>query len=260
MQVIVNADDFGFDADTVSTTIALLGRGVVTSATIIGNMPGSADALRYAASERRRGFGAHLAFAGGEGERPVGSPSDCDSLMGADGYLASSTTVRLRAVAGLIRASDVESEAVAQLSLIADHGVALSHVDTHHHLHNYEPFRSVLQRVLPRFGMMRLRSAQDVRALIRPWRPVWWTGRRVAGAIRSSFRTTDHFVMLDQGRPSSWWERCETMFSEGGTLEFGCHPGTSEAWRRLEHDSAVEFADWCDRRGISRIDWRSIAD
>jgi predicted glycoside hydrolase/deacetylase ChbG (UPF0249 family) len=258
MRVIVNADDFGYDADTVSATVALMRSGAVTSATIMANMPGSMEAIRFAARERGRGFGVHLTFAGSAGERPIGRASDCRTLLGEDGGFAAPRVVRLRALAGRIRVQHVVSEALAQLSFIADHGVSLSHVDTHHHLHTFEPFRSAIGQVLPRFGIKCVRSAQNVRALIQPWRPVRWTGRRTAAAIRSAFLTTDWFVMLDRGRPSAWWERCGTIFAAGGSLEFGCHPGAVESWRRLEHESVVGFADWCARRGVHRTDWRSI--
>ena len=258
MRVIVNADDFGQDADCVNTTIAAMRAGAVTSATIMANMPGSHDALRFAREEQAFSFGVHLTFAGEHMETPLSRPAAVSTLLGIGDCFASPNVVRLRALAGRIRLDEVINETRAQLSFVADHGVAISHVDTHNHLHKMEPFRSALRDVLPEFGIERVRTAQNVPVGLRPWRPTWWNGKRAAARLGSLFTSTDWFVMLNDGWPRDWWLDELDLLAMDGTLEFGCHPGEACAWRRLERDAAVSFAVWCDARGIERIDWRDV--
>jgi predicted glycoside hydrolase/deacetylase ChbG (UPF0249 family) len=258
MRVIVNADDFGHDPDSVSATIAAMQGGALTSATLMAAMPGSAAALRFAARERAFSFGAHLTFAGKGVETALAPRAGASTLTDADGRFASPNTVRLRALAGRIDGREVREEARAQLAFIADHGVSISHVDSHYHLHKLEPFRSALRDVLPGFGITRVRTAQNVRAGLRPWRPTWWTGARTAARLGAMFTSTDWFVMLNDGWPRQWWTACADLLAGDGTLEFGCHPGEREPWRRLERDAAVAFGQWCDERGIRRIDWRAL--
>jgi len=42
----------------------------------------------------------------------------------------------------------------AQLGRIRDLGVAISHVDSHGHLHKFKPFCAALKEVLPRHGIV----------------------------------------------------------------------------------------------------------
>lgn len=259
MKVIVNADDFGMDDDTVSATVALLESGVVTSATIMPNMPSTEVALRHAASLPSASFGVHLVFAGSGAERPVSPEHRVASLIDPEGRFASPTTQRLRALAGRLSVEEIATEMRAQIGRIVDHGVAPTHIDTHHHLHKLAPFRSALERVLPQFGIRRVRIAQNLPVGLNPLRWTWWNGERAARRLRASFVGTDWFVMLDDGRPAQWWTRYPWLRSAHGVLEFGCHPGSIEPWRRAERDAAVEFAIWCDEADIERIGWRQVA-
>lgn len=258
MRVIINADDFGLDADCVATTIAAIRAGAVTSATIMANMPGSADALGFARAEPGVSFGVHLTFAGAALESPLSPPAAVSTLLGAGGRFAEPKVIRWRALRGRIDQGQVIEEIRAQLAFVKDHGVAISHVDSHHHLHKIEPFRTALAETLPGFGIRRVRNAQNVRVGLRPWRPTYWNGARVAARLGALFASTDWFVMLDDGRPGQWWASSTALLSGDGTLEFGCHPGRAEPWRRLELDAALAFARWCDSRGVGRIDWRDV--
>lgn len=183
MRVIVNADDFGYDADCVTATIALMRAGAVTSATIMANMLGSADALRFARAERAFSFGVHLTFAGNDLESPLRPPESVGTLLGANERFATPHTIRFRALTERIRRQEVIEEIRAQWAFVADHGVPISHVDAHFRLHKLEPFRSALHEVLPEFGIERVRTAQNVRAGLHPWRPTWWNGARTAARL-----------------------------------------------------------------------------
>ena len=259
MQVIINADDFGLDADTVAATESAIREGVVTSATLMANMAGTGRALQIARATPGVSFGVHLTFAAGSTEAPLSPPERTPSLVDEDGrHFASPHRIRLRALAGRLRAEDVATEARAQLAFVADHGVRISHVDSHYHLHKYAAIRSALQPVLRAFGIVRMRSPQNVRAGLQPWRPTWWSGPRAARRLRRAHASTDWFVMLNDGRPSRWWLRYEALLAGDGTLEFGCHPGLAPGWRLDELEAARGFAAWCDARRLRRVDWRVI--
>src|SRR5215470_3810176 len=98
MRIIVNADDFGFDDDSVDATIECIERGCVTSATIMANMPASDRAIEFARTRPDVSFGVHLVYGGDGLERPLVAPYLLPALVGADGAFLQSNTTRLKAM------------------------------------------------------------------------------------------------------------------------------------------------------------------
>jgi len=69
-----------------------------------------------------------------------------------------------RLFTGRIRSSEIEAEAGAQIGLLRSKGVALTHIDTHKHVHM---FPGVLRPVL------RAARAAGIRAVRNPFEPAW---------------------------------------------------------------------------------------
>src|SRR5262249_912610 len=130
LPLIVHADDFG-ETPQITEGIRLgIEAGVVTSTSIMANMPGTEDGLRQGAglAERPR-FGVHLNFCEG---RPL---TRGRSLVDAEGRFHPKRTLFARSITGRLSLADVEAEIAAQIARIHDHGVSISHVDGHKHLH-----------------------------------------------------------------------------------------------------------------------------
>ena len=116
--LIVHADDFG-ETEEITRGISIgLEAGVVTSTTIMANMPGTPFALREV---KRIGgdvsFGLHLNLCEGT---PL---TTCPSLTGKDGRFRSKRALALRAMARLISPAELDREIGAQAGLLADGGV-----------------------------------------------------------------------------------------------------------------------------------------
>jgi predicted glycoside hydrolase/deacetylase ChbG (UPF0249 family) len=254
--VIVNADDFGYSNETVAATIAAFERGALTSATIMPAMPGTAAAIAWARAHPELSFGAHLTWgAGGDMlERPVLEPARVPAMVDARGRFLPGREIVRRAMLGRVPADQIEAETRAQIGLLRDHGLALSHVDSHGHLHKFAPFLRVLRRVLPAFGIDRVRRGQNV-----------WIRRRavdhvvtLGGALLHPplarwFRTTDRFFM-----PTGPWDlarRGELPLAGPGTLEIGVHPGSSEPWRRAESEAVDEWVRAARAAGYALCGW-----
>jgi len=176
VRIILNADDFGYDDDTVSATIETFEAGALTSATIMPTMPATARAIEYARSNPQFSFGVHLTFCTDTVEHPLSNPADIPDLVRPDGKFTESQSLRLRCLRGKVSVDQIEKEMEAQIRFLLDRGVPLSHVDSHGHLHKFKPFVEAMKRVLPRFGLRRVRTAQDV-FLTRPLKsPTYWLG------------------------------------------------------------------------------------
>ena len=259
MRIVVNADDFGASVETVAATIECFERGALTSATIMPTMPAADEALAYARDRPDKSFGVHLTFVGKGEERCAAAPGDIPGLVDDGGRFPPATPVRLRALLRRLPVAQLEREIVAQLSLVRSSGVEISHVDSHRHLHKLAPFQAALRSVLPRFGIERVRTVQDV-YLRRPLLgATYWLGSFWRRPLRRSFRTTDHFYMPASTGDLGWADDLLGRVGDlpGATLEVGVHPGF-EGWRDDERRSATSLSARAGELGHELVTWREI--
>ena len=259
LQLIVNADDFGQSDDTVDATVECFEAGAVTSATVMPGMPATDRALEFARAHPELGFGVHLTLCADPLSRPLSDPALVPSLVRADGTLLSTREVRLKAMLGRLVPQELEREIEAQVRVVVEAGIPVTHVDSHRHLHKFQPVRRALETVLPRFGIRRVRAVQDV-YLSRPWRsPTYWLGRRWGNSLDRVFETTEHFFMPSKEQDP--WAQPVAALVEGmkaGSLEIGVHPGRSEDWRDRDRASALELARSL-QRSVALVNWRTLA-
>lgn len=259
MRIVVNADDFGASEETVAATIECFEQGALTSATIMATMPAAEEALAYARERPDLSFGVHLTFVGDGEERPAAAPGDVPALVDEAGRFPSAAPVRVRALLRRLPVEQIEREIAAQISAVESRGVEVTHVDSHRHLHKLAPFRTALRRVLPRFGIERVRTVQDI-YLSRPLlSATYWVGSLWRRPLRSSFRTTDHFYMPASTGDLGWADELLRRVDDlpGTTLEVGVHPGPYD-WRDDERRSAVRLSARAGELGHELVSWREV--
>jgi len=259
MRVILHADDFGASDDTVRATIECLEGGALTSASIMPGMPATAEAIAFARARPELDFGVHLTFVGGEGERPLSRPSDISALAARGGGFRSTRELRLRSLFDLLPVAQIERELTRQIEAIAGEGVEITHVDSHRHMHKLPSFRKALERVLPRFGIRRVRAVQDV-YLRRPLAsPTYWLGPRWQRRLARSFVTTDHLYMPTSTADVGWERPLVAALRRlrGTTLEVGVHPGF-DGWRDDERRSVKAFAAMAADAGLALVAWKDL--
>jgi hypothetical protein len=251
-KLIINADDFGWDAETAGATIALIERGWVTSATIMTGRQASELAMDYARSASRGvSFGLHFNIV--DGQAPCSSSPG--SLLGADGCFRPSHSQRLRALFGRLRPGDNAAELRAQLSVLRDHGVRIGHLDSHGHLHKFPAVARAIRQVIEEFGIKKVRRPQNL-----------YRSRSVRDmldyycALRfPAYITTDHLCMPD-GVDSQWLRDLSTFLPEGIT-EMGIHPGRVDGWRRRETEAFFAFGpEVLSAAGIELISYDQLDD
>jgi predicted glycoside hydrolase/deacetylase ChbG (UPF0249 family) len=202
-RLIVNADDFG-RAPGVSYGIAAAHRnGIVSSTTMMVNLPWSQDAVLLSSSLPALSVGLHLTYCYGP---PLAS--NVPSLIGSDGLLERDR-MRLRE---RLSASDVDRETRAQIARIQQlMGRPPTHLDSHQHIHTWPVVRDIVACIAAELRLA-VRSVDDEqRAYLRE--------RGIA--------TPDHFLN-DFFAPGS-------MTLDGllavlrslppGVTELMCHPG-----------------------------------
>ena len=229
LPVIVHADDFGETGDITEGICLGIEAGVVTSTSVMVNMPGTADALRRMPRlAQQASFGIHLNLCEG---RPLTRGA---TLMDANGQFLRKRTLAAHALTGKLSLSELEAEVTAQIGILLDVGVRVSHLDGHKHLHQLPIVCTAVAHVLPRFGIERVRITR-----LGSWRNVHGAStllREVAARhaarvfgrarLRSPVRTVDLRDLL-AGKTLA---PLAGASAEGpAPIEICCHPGTAAA-------------------------------
>ena len=194
--LIINADDFGMSAGINRGILEAAEARVVTSASLMVNMPASDDALRAARTMGRAvSVGLHLTLTVGRPLTRAASLVDVES-----GEFLPLPRLFARAVAGRIRPAEVVQECQAQIARARGLGLAITHLDGHQHVHVLPGVSEAVRHTV---------RIEHVPVVRRPAEPLlrsarWW--RRVPqrlvirtlalGAWRRPWpaATTDHFV------------------------------------------------------------------
>ncbi len=133
-RLIVNADDFGLNKGVTDGIVRAHLEGVVTSTSLMANMPGREYATSLRSSVPGLSIGVHLTLTQG---RPVLPPEQLSSLVDSKGYFYSYPEAIRRFKHRRASSKEIEAEFRAQICWLKEHGIAPSHADSHHHIHLY---------------------------------------------------------------------------------------------------------------------------
>jgi hopanoid biosynthesis associated protein HpnK len=239
--LIINADDFGLTAGVNRAILELHEAEVLTSTTLMAKAAATEEAIELARSMPSLGVGCHVVLVDGEPVLPARElPTLVDQRTGR--FQPTLGMFLPRLLSGRIRRSEIEVEAAAQIALLQSRGVALTHIDTHKHVHM---FPKVLRPVL------RAATAAGIRIVRNPFEPGWslratpgapWLRRaevtllrRLEGAFRrivakEGFATTDGAIgVLATGTLDAVTVASLLRNMPGGTWELVSHPGYNDA-------------------------------
>lgn len=207
--VIVNADDFGQSAGINRGIVEAHERGIVTSASLMVHGDAAAAAAAYARTHPRLSVGLHI---------------DVGEWLCRDGEWA---TVYERADRTNARALEVEIR--LQLSICRE---LLkrdpTHLDSHQHIHNEEPARSILDGIAGELGVPLRHRAPSIRYDGR------FYGQTVTGDPLPAHISAAHLMGLLRNLPE-------------GVTEVACHPGYADdvvTMYRVERE--MELHALCD--------------
>lgn len=229
LPVIVHADDFGETVEITEGICVAIEAGVVTSTTVMVNMPGTPEALRRLPQlTRQASFGLHLNLCEG---RPLTGGA---TLVDANGAFLRKRVLAARAVTGRLSLAQLEAEIAAQIAVLRDTGVRVSHLDGHKHLHQLPIVCAAVANVLPRFGIERVRitrlgswrKAHGASTLARELAARHAARVFARARLRSPVRTVDLRELLAGDGLAALAARAP---DGRAPIEICCHPGTLAA-------------------------------
>lgn len=203
-RLIINADDFGLTSGVNRAVAELHQAGLLSSATLMARAQATADAIEISLATPSLGVGCHVVLL--DGEPVLSTQSEIPNLADPiTGRFRPSLIPFLGAVHRYwprIAASpmnrEIEAEAAAQISLLQNRGIRLTHIDTHKHVHM---FPAVLQPVL------RAARAAGIRTVRNPFEPAWSLHatqgaprlRRVQVSLLRRLQSSFHRIVAEEG-------------------------------------------------------------
>lgn len=160
-KVIVNADDLGLTAGCNRGIIEGIRRGVVTSTTVMMNMPYAPEGIKELKAMGFESVGLHLTLTSGQPTLPIKYIS---SLVDKEYNFHKKKICRISGrMAGLfpkwvglfskICLKEVENELRKQIELFIKTGWSPSHLDSHHSVHVYDGIREVVIKLAKEYDL-----------------------------------------------------------------------------------------------------------
>jgi hypothetical protein len=266
--LVINADDLSIHPDIDAGIVSAYRNGALTSCTMLMTTAHVEATMRQVVRPGLLPVGLHLSLTLGKAVAP---PAEVPDLIDGEGHLKLSAARLLIRPSGPRVLAQIRREFEAQLALARDYGLAPTHADSHQHVHMAPEIFAVVEELLPRFGIRRIRFCRerlprfafgrDAPALLRRLNPLKWALLRWrAAGLRPSLETTDGFfgvVYSGALTRRALWALIETVPPDR-SLEIGIHPGfpapmgggfyprpgyndfIASPARRLEHDILVD--------------------
>jgi chitin disaccharide deacetylase len=241
-RLIINADDFGLTPGVNRAIVECHAHGIVTSATLMANADGFADAVRLSQSTPQLSIGCHVVLVDGS---PLLGPAQISTLLAKSnrGFHEGISQFGLRALRRQLHSQEIEAETTAQIRKLCAAGIPVTHLDTHKHAHI---FPQVLE------GLVRAARACGIRAMRNPFGPLgmlqvvdrpalWMRWFKVAAlqGLAEQFRTLVKNVgmltpdgtvgIVPTGALDERLFRFMIERLPKGTWELVCHPGYNDA-------------------------------
>lgn len=159
-RVIINADDLGISKGTNQAIIKAYKDGILTSASLMANMPGYEDAVKNVIPNHPGlGIGIHLSLTIGKSVLP---PSKIPLLVEESGYFKNSFFQFYQ----LIRENrnallQIHDELDAQIAKIYSEKVEIDHINSQHHVHMIPPIFDVVVNLSMKYGCKQLRLSEE---------------------------------------------------------------------------------------------------
>ena len=229
--LIVNADDYGLTEGISHGILRGHREGIVTSTSVLAIGPAYPKVAHLLADHPGLGVGVHLAVVGED--PPLLSRAEVPTLFDRRGRLYETFgPFLLRCAAGRIDADDVTREFTAQLQMVQELGVPISHLDAHQHLHLWPSICRVVLDLARRFQIPAVRVPR-LRALTVTGAGVTVLGRLLAlRAARAGLRFPEDAVGIEcAGKldPVTLHRVLGRLAASGAdTIELTVHPGEQD--------------------------------
>ena len=251
MKIIFNADDFGMSKGVNLGIVEAHKNGPVRSATIMAGMDAFNHAVQLAKENPSLKVGVHLTLNAG---KSVGGVYQTITDKGGNFFSIQVGLERIKKE--IVDFKEVEREFEAQIQKVLNAGIAPSHLDSHHHVHNHPEITQVFIRVAKKYGIKRVRLTNGL-----------------SGDDAREFSSTDRFDASFFGENITI-EHLKQIISKGNgqSLEIMTHPAyldnalckisSYHQKRMLEMEilTSKELKDFLNSGGYEIVSFEDLSD
>jgi len=252
-QIIINADDFGLCEGVNRAVVKAHREGVLTSATIMANMPAAEEAVKLAKQNPSLGVGVHLNLFKGI---PLSKEAFIDSLVDEEGRFACSI-FKLSLLSIVIHKfrNAIKAELSAQIQWVIDNGLKPTHLDSHKHIHSFPAIYPMVCELAKRFAISAVRWPYEPKQASKvPWPLPVEGGRKAAMQLRTMakinrvqdsrlIKTKALLGVAHLGKIDENFFKAVSLYNTESVAEVMTHPG---------------FADGIDPQQTSMVRQREI--
>ncbi len=169
--LIINADDFGL-CEGVNNGIAQAHtKGVLTSTTLMANMPLAADAVKIAKEFPNLGVGIHLNLTDGS---PLSKEPVVSLLVDGKGqFKFKPNELAKKSILGFRFRKAIKTELSAQVQWAVEMGIKPTHLDSHKHIHSFPVIYPIVCSIARQFNIRAIRyTYEPPMVLDLPWPPI----------------------------------------------------------------------------------------
>ena len=261
-RLIINADDFGLCESVNKGIVEAHTKGVLTSTTIMANMPAAEQAVNLAKNLPTLGVGVHLNLTAG---KPLCQDNTVKLILDSQGHFALSPGKLALAslITGKVRTA-IETELAAQIQWLIDKGIKPTHLDSHKHFHSFPSIFLIVCRLAKRFGISAIRYTFEPKQVSQlPWPVTDRENRKRALLVRimskinrwqnpAFFKTDALLGVAHVGTINAAFMRAVSLYNTASTAELMTHPGYTydlDATRtRLVKQREVELEALCSEK------------
>jgi hypothetical protein len=151
-KVIINADDFGITKGVNKAILELVDAGVVTSTSVMSNMPHYKDILEL---QSKIGIGVHLNLTTG---RPLLEENKVQTLVDEHGNFLNISDLIKKVRKGYVAKQDADAEFKAQVERLLELGIRLDHINSHESLLKYPFFVPIIKKIAKKYKIGAIRT------------------------------------------------------------------------------------------------------
>lgn len=262
--IILNADDFGMTEGCNKGIIKAMKEGIVTSTSIMMNMPKTDHGIELAYQHGIQAMGVHINISQGPSLLPMEEVSSLVdengrfSLEVRDGNLNNMSEFIIK-----LSEREIEKESREQIERFRRFGLKLSHLDTHNSIHMRRKFRYIFIKLANEYGVP-LRKINYGKTTLK---------RRIYEKYirRDIYRSANRFTtqFYEEG-VSMDVLKSVILEAPAGVTEIMCHPGfvddelmaisgyNTKRGEELEILTSVEMKNWISDHHISLVSYDEL--
>jgi hopanoid biosynthesis associated protein HpnK len=234
-KVIINADDFGLCQGVNDAVVKAHTEGVLTSTTLMVNMPCADQAVELAKSLPNLGIGVHLNLTEG---RPVSENTDLCNTQG--GFALSAERLCLLSLISKKVRATIKTELSAQVEWLINKGIKPTHLDSHKHIHTFPSIFPIVIELARRYDIPAIRLPLERQCFSKAhWPPPGRKGLIKSHIIRNMarlnrlqgpglFKTGEFLGIAHTGRIDVDFLKAAFFYNSAPVVEIMTHPGFAE--------------------------------